>query len=294
MRKNLFIVNFYLILILLLLLILTLVYAQDPNNLNESGNQTDLEVSEIEITKFFPKEVKLGEVQFNIQIKNNKNEIFENVFAIVRGAGFSTYDVTPIEKLGPYEKDYIFVNGKLENSGEINLSITIGKNIFYQKITVIDVGEKQQQNEKEKESQRFVDILQELEILKENYTELEVEISEKKEDNYDLSGVNLEDLKEYLRDIESNAFRKDLQGAEISLSLAKEEYFYQKNKVDNSRVIPLIQRLKENAVVISAILGAILAFIAVSEILKKKGQSTYHTIRRVGTKITKSRRNKKV
>jgi len=110
--------------IFILCLLIPLVFAQDTfqntsqnisvNSTTEFVNLSNLSIMrDIEITKFFPKEVKLGDVQFNIQIKNNLDETLENVFAIVSGKGFSTYDVVPIDSLEPFGKDYIFVNGNV-------------------------------------------------------------------------------------------------------------------------------------------------------------------------------------
>ena len=292
---------FYLIILLAIILIgfigfiVTQITAQNESS-SETANETNqTQIAdykpEIEITRFFPKESNLGNVQFNIQVQNNKNETLENVFAIVKGRGFSTYDVTPIEKLLPNERDYIFVNGNLAEGGEINLSITILKNVFYQKIIVFDVSKKINESEEEKKSERLKEISQELKRLKENYIQLELEISRKKEKNYDLSGVNLEDLKKFVRSIESSVIIKNLENAEANLQLAKEEYSYQKNKVDNAKVIPTLTRIKENALIISAILGAVFALIALSEILKKKTTSTVHLAKKVARKI-KIRRNK--
>lgn len=273
---------------------LSSIYAQENISRNET-NKTNItienislvEIKDIEIIKFFPKEVKAGGVQFSIRVKNNKNQTLENVFAIIKGKGFSTYDVIPIEELVYNERDYIFVNGNLAESGEINLTIIIGKNIFYQQITVFDVSKKEQENEKEENLQRLNEVSQELEELKKNYIDLELEISEKKDNNYDVSSIDLEDLKKYIRNIESGVITKNFNEAEVNLKLAKEEYNYQKNKVDNAKLISILTRIRENALIITTFISTILAFFALSELLKKKGESTIHAIGRVKKVISK-------
>lgn len=254
------------------------VYAEENSTINSnlSINLSD-SVSDIEIVKFFPKEVKIGDVQFNIQIKNNIDHTFENLNAFISGPGFSTYEIIPIEILEPYEKDYIFVDGNMRESGEINLTIRIEKYTFYQKVSVFDVREFND-SEEEKKLQKLDELLKQLENLKKNYTSLELEISEKKDNNYDVSKINLDDLKRYLRNAESYIITEDIEQAEINLKFALEEYEYQKTRTDNAKVIPTIDRLKETALIFSAIFGSVLAFFALSELLKRKSENVFHGV----------------
>ena len=268
MRMKLFFVIMHIFFICLLV-----VNAQDV--LIENGSIEETE--SLSITKFFPSEVALGDVQFNIQVRNNGNQTLENVYAFVSGRGFSTYTVIPIESLGAREKDYIFVNGNVRESGTINLTIQISQHMFRQQITVVDTSTDINTTVEEINQKRLLELGAQLEALKKNYSELELTISEKKDSNYDLSGVDLEDLKRYLRDVESYIFIGNANQASVSLQLAREEYRYQKNKVDNSKVIPALTRLKENALIFSAIFGSILAFFALSELLKQKSERVYST-----------------
>lgn len=287
---------------ILLIFAFNLIYAQEnsSNSSNNTSNETSYEnntlnntneaimIRDIEIIKFFPREVKLGDVQFSIQIKNNKNRTFENVLTVVKGEGFSSYDTVGIDELGPFEKDYIFVNGNLKQSGEINLTIKIFKDNFYQKITVFDIKKEINESEEAKKLERLKELSDELDELNKNYIKLELELSEKKENGYDISGIDLKDLKKYIRDVETNIFSKDVRGIEVGLGLALKEYKYQKNKTDNAKIIPFLNRLKENALLISAIIGSILAFFALSELLKTKSEKAIkgisNIVRKKGSK----------
>ncbi len=286
--------NFNWIIIFVLIIIsFNLIYSQENNSAgttnssNETGsgisdasNETIL-LKDIEIIKFFPREVKLGDVQFSIQVINNKNKTFENVLAVIKGAGFSSYDVVEIDKLGPYEKDYIFVDGNLVQSGEITLTIKIVKDTFYQKISVFDSKKEIDESEKAKKLERLKELSKELEELKKNYITLELDLLKKKENGYDISGIKLEDLKKYIRDVESNILSKDVSESEISLGFALEEYKYQKGKMDSVKIIPFLTRLKDNAILISAIIGAILASFALSELLKTKSEKAIKGISKI-------------
>lgn len=273
------------LIIFFVLIIINNLYSQDTtdnssisinNTVNETTNQSSFEnlskliVPDLELIKFFPNEVKLGDIQFNIQVKNNNDTSFNDVAAFISGKGFSTYDIIPIDKLGPYEKDYIFVNGNFRESGMINLTIKIDNYIFYEEINVIDVNE--DRSEGEMDLEKLSEISTQLENLKKNYTSLELEISEKKDDGYDISRINLDDVKRYIRLVESNILSGNLEQAEINMKLAYEEYEYQEERVDNLRVIPILTRIKENALIFSAIFGVILTFFALSELIKQKSQ----------------------
>ncbi|MEK6872429.1 MAG: hypothetical protein AABW90_00270 [Nanoarchaeota archaeon] len=267
---------FLLALILISLLFNSLIIAQNGNN--ETSNETQIEnisttTTAVSITKFFPKEVKVGDVQFNMQIQNNLNENLKNIAVFISGKGFSTYEIIPIEELTPLERDYVFINGNFKVSGNITLTIRINSEIFYENVSVIDTGIKIEDDKEflKKETLRNLSI--ELENLKKSYVALELELSGKKEKGYAISNINLEDLKKYMRDAESGIIIEDINFAKANLKLAQDEYDYQKEKLDNAKIVPIITRIKENAILISTIIGAVLAFFALSEILNRQTKS---------------------
>ena len=236
----------------------------------------------ISITKFIPTEFKVGDVQFNIQVQNNENNSIENIFAIVTGNGFSTYDVIPIEILAPEDKDYIFIIGNFKNPGEINLSIKINNKIFYQKVSVIGENNTELEDliKKQEETNKILNNLSiELSILKENYSNLENEIADKKENNYDVSKINLDDLKRYLRNAEASILGKDVENAQINIDLAEEEFSYQKSKINNLKKIPLLSRIKENSVLFTAIAGALIMIFTLYELLKNKSEKLVSSVK---------------
>ncbi len=254
------------------------IYAQE----NETGNQTTADnitiaTPNLIMTNFMPKEVKLGDVQFNVQIQNNKNETINNIIAFITGKGFSTYDVIPITSLASGEKDYIFVLGNVKETGNINLTIKINDEIFYQNVNVINPSESNQQklDDIQKEQgieQQIKNISNELNEIKKNFTILQSEFRDKQSGNYDVSLVNLNLLDSYIHNVQTDILTRNVNDAKINLNLAYEEYSTQKTLLDNVKKLPFMSILKNNAVLFSTFAGAIITFFALFELLKKKKQ----------------------
>ena len=233
-------------------------------------------IQNLAITNFMPQEVKLGDVQFNIQIQNNENETVNNTFAFVTGNGFSTYNVAPIVSLAPGEKDYIFIYGNLKQAGNITLTIKINDETFYQNISVINQNTESDQQkldelqaEQEKE-QQIKNISDQLNILKQNFTALQNEFSEKQSDNYDISLISLNTLDNYIHNVQADILMGNVDDANVNLNLANQEYSTQKISLDNVKKVPLINILKNNVVLFSTFAGAILTLFALYELFKKK------------------------
>ena len=303
MFSNIYKINFYrrsmeksafISLILIFIFSLNGVYAQG----NETVNQTAMDNSSIiappslDLINFMPKEVKLGDVQFNLQIQNNKNETVNNTFAFITGDGFSTYNVIPINSLASGEKDYLFVYGNLKQTGNITLTITINDETFYQNISVISDTSNQQkldelQQEQEKE-QQIKNISDQLNGIKQNFTLLQNEFSEK-QSNYDLSLINLNTLDNYIHNVQADILTGNVNDANLNLNLAYDEYLTQKNNLDNAKGLPLVSIIKNNVVLFSTFAGAILTFFALYELLKKKKED----IRGISKKIIEKKEEEK-
>lgn len=272
------------------------IYAQG----NETGNQTISNssvisaVPDLALINFMPKEVKLGDVQFNLQVQNNKNETVNNTFAFVTANGFSTYNVVPISSLAPGEKDYIFVYGNLKQSGNITLSVMINNEIFQENISVINPAESNQQKldnlQKEQEIEAQIkNISDSLNGLKENFSALQTKFSDKQSGNYDVSLVNLNLLSSYIHNIQADIITRNVNDANINLNLAYDEYSTQKTNLDNAKKLPFLSVLKNNAVLFSTFAGAILTFFALFELLKKKKND----ITEISKKIVEKKDEKK-
>ena len=246
------------------------------NLTDDSLNNLAIPSQEILFKNFFPKDFKMGDVQFNIQVQNKKNDSLSNLIAFVTGRGFSTYDVFPVD-LDPDERGYILISGNFRESGAITLKIIIENNVFYQNVTVIDeknATEQDLERLRNEEEQRnlLMNLSNQIEELKNNYNALELELEQKAEDNFDASKVNLNDLKSYIRSAESLILEENANKANINIKLAFEEYEIQKNKLENLKSKSIIARIKENALIFSTIAGALITFFTLYELLKRKSE----------------------
>lgn len=280
------------ILLCFVLLFFNGIYAQG----NETSNQTifdnssiiSVPATDLILTNFMPKEVQLGDAQFNLQVQNNKNETMSNLFAFVTGDGFSTYNVIPINSLAPGEKDYIFVYGNLKQSGNITLTVTINNEIFYQNVSVIDTSNQQKIDEMQQEQdleKQVKNISDSLNLLKQNFSSLQNQFSEKESSNYDVSLVNLNLLDSYIHNVQTDILMRNVNDANVNLNLAYDEYTTQKNILDNAKKLPFMNVLKNNAVLFSTFAGAILTFFALYELLKKKKSE----VAEIGKKIVEKK-----
>ena len=274
------------LLFLLAIFSLTGILAQTNASYNQTAVSDNQTAQGILLTNFMPQEVKLGDVQFNLQIQNNNNETASNIIAFVTGNGFSTYDMLPIDSLASGDKSYIFIYGNLKQAGNITLTIKISDKNFYQNISVIDPNAESDQQKiddirKQQEKEQLIkNISDQLDILKQNFTILEDEIAYKQSNNYDVSLVNLNILNNYLHNIQADILTGNVNDAEVNLNLAYGEYATQKRKLDNAKEIPLVNILKNNVLLFSTFAGAIITFFALYELLKVKREKISKVIRK--------------
>ena len=285
--------NYKNITVLFLFLILLNVVVSEENISSEDQNTTienltsnetvvipeqPVEVEEILLKNFIPKEFKLGDAQFSIQVQNNKNETINNIIAFVSGKGFSTYEVTSIESLEPGEKGYILISGNFKESGLINLTIKIAQKIFSQEVNILGESEEdvkkaellaKQQEEREK---ALAEISPKLEVLKQNYSELEVQLAQKEKENYDVKSVSLVDLKKYIRETQASILGGHLEDARVNFGLATEESNSLEEKIASLKKVSFIKRFKDQVIIFSSIAGAIITLFALYELLKRKGK----------------------
>jgi len=236
-------------------------------------NNTNLTVEDtaiLGIKNIIPRTFEVGDSQFSIQVENKQNTTLSNIFPVIIGNGFSTYEAIPIENLDAFGKGYILVSGNFREAGNITLTIKINSETFYENVSVTrEASTKDIQAEQEQKA-KLESLTWELNKLEENYTLIEQEINDKKENSYDVSQISITDLKKYLRNARSGIFANDAQEAELNLKLAEIEYDDVKELLDNVKKMSIFAKIKENAVFFSAIAGAILTFFTLYELLKKK------------------------
>lgn len=296
MKKVRVFTAFLMLFIILIVLSVRLISAETDSTEFNMTNSTDSIIQEISVTNFFPVEFKIGDIQFYIQVKNDGNETLDEINAFIMGKGYSTYNVIPIKSLEPGSKDYLFVSGRFGEPGSINLTIKIIGGLsgtIYQNVNVVDPNNTTQNEINNlKAQQEKTNLLNNLSIelnkIRENLSILEDDISLKKEDNYDVSRIDLNDLKDYIKNSQTNILEGNVDEAEVNINFAKTEYVYQKSKLENAKKVSILSRIKENAVLFSAIAGAIIMLFTLYELLKKKGEVVVHAT----TKIVRKKKKK--
>jgi hypothetical protein len=268
-------------------------------SINDSLNSTNepVYVPNIEVIKLVPKSFSIGDVQFNIQVKNNQNISVSDVSAFVTGSGFSTYDIIPVDSLNSGERGYIVVSGNFRQAGNLTLTIKINSDVFYQNVSIIDSANQQKVEDdlqKEQDKQAILaNISNQLSGLKENYSLLEQEIAQKKDDNYDVSAISLTSLKGYIVNTETNVLTENAELSKVNFKLASDEYADLKKKVDNVQEIPKISKFKDYAVIFSTLAGSIITFFALYELLKKKSSAVAEQVHSAKEKKAKVEDEKK-
>jgi hypothetical protein len=296
----------YLIISIVLICFASLVLAEETNSsVDNSTAQTTYEdnttepepITDYEVTNIVPQEFNIGDAQFNIQVENIGTTELNNLFAIVSGKGFATYNIFPIDSLKQNEKSYIIVMGNFKEAGDIILTIKIEDKTFHKNVIVVDPNAatnlnnqeelKKAQEEAKKELENFS---AQLNDLTSKYKDLELDLENKTNSNYDVSDISLGDLKAFLRDTQSYIIQKDVEKAKADLILAQNEYNDLLDKLNRSKVIQrsFSDWLKDNAAIISAILASLVAFFTLYEILKKKKEHLYEKIKEM--KVNKDTR----
>jgi len=256
-------------------------------------------ISDFNVLTVVPSKFNIGDIQFNIQVQNNGTAELNNLVAIVSGDGFSTYDIMPIDTLKPGEKSYILVMGNSKQEGNIKLTIKINDKTFYNNITIKDPDAKNETVAVKVDEKELENLSARSDEIEKRYKELEDELQIKKNNDYDVSNVDLEDLKKFLRDAQSYIIQEDIEKSRVSVTLAENEYEDQKDNLDSAQMIKrsVSSILKDNAVLMSTLAGSIIAFFSLYELLKKKKESLYQKIREVqinkDTKVIVEKKRKK-
>lgn len=239
--------------------------------------------------EIIPLEFKVGDIQFAIRVVNDYNYTLSNIVPIISAKGFSTYDIHPIDSLKPGEKGYILVAGNFKENGNITLNVRWGSETINKIVKIVNTEEleriKQAEIDEKIKQETLANLSEQLKVLKSEYDSLEASLVDKKDNNFDVSRINLDQARNYLRDAETYILSKDPENAKIRIRLGIEEMAYQKIRIDAAKPLPYLNRYKEYAIIFSTIAGALITFFALSELLRKKGEDVVTTVHKVGSKF---------
>lgn len=235
-------------------------------------------IYDADLVDFFPKKVDVGDNQLNLYVENAGNRRLENIVALITGEGISTYEVLPIEELDPEQKSYIIARINAKESGVIQLSIKILDDTFERKLVVRDPAADAtaiaQQRDEERRKQRLAAAGSTLANLTAQYDGLEEQFYAKKNQGFDLSGIDLKDAKTYFRDAQASYAKSDVDQTEANLVLLQDE-------LDDLRMLlagaqkpeqSFGQWIKDNStfvITFGYILGIIISLFTIIELVKK-------------------------
>ncbi len=224
-----------------------------------------------------PTEVKQGDAILTVQIENNGTVALQNIIPLVSGRGFSAYDIVSIEEIAPGKTASAYVLGHFSDAGTIVLTIKINGRTVTQPIMVSGSSQNEEERKAlEKEALQTLSL--QLDNLENKYAMLEEELEQKKKD-YLLPEMDIEGVKENIRNAQSRILADEVEEANISIILALAEYEEQKNKLDSAQKKSFFDKIQDNILLISTLAGAILTLFAFFEFVKRKQAGLYQKIK---------------
>lgn len=252
----------------------------------------------ISFIDFFPKKFDLGDVQLNVLIQNTGNVPLHDVSGIVTGDGISTYDVVPIDKLNPGEKNYILLFISTKKSGDIPIVFKILDKLYKTKLTINNpdavVDTEKKQMEEEALHNRTVQLGDLMQNLTKTLDSVEEGYYVKKGQGYDIH-TTPEDAKTYLRNAQASFAKRDLDNTEANLVLLQSELSDLQKSLDTAvKQKPSINdRLKDNVPWITALLTGVIAVITITERFKKKSDALKEKLHKVEAQLRKRKKKRK-
>lgn len=251
-------------------------------------------IVDFDLINVTPDEAQKGDVLLKIVIKNTGNTLLSNSVPVVVGRGFSTYDTVPLTELKPGKKGDIFVSGTFAEAGDILLTVKLNDHIFYDRIHISSAEPDAAALERAAKIREALlkNLTAEIQALKTSYDELEQEVRSKKK-GYDLSEVKLDELKKYLLNAEAAAAGGEIEKVRPSLVQAQGEYADQRQRLDAAQKKPFLSIIRDNIVVVSAIIGGILTIFTGYEFFKKKQQVVVEKFKEIKTNADLKKEEKK-
>ncbi|MBI3033471.1 hypothetical protein HYY69_08410 [Candidatus Woesearchaeota archaeon] len=259
---------------------------------NQTTNEMPVDIEGVDLISILPDTFNVGDIQLSIELQNNGTITLNNVPALVSGKGFSTYNIISIPLLEPKQTGYVIVMGNFKQGGELPLTIKVNDFTFKYNVTVVDSNKATETAQDiEQKNANIQSLTSQLQEFEQKYRDLEQQFHDKKRDKYDVADINIADLKTFLTNTRTALLTNDIVTANASFDLVQNEYAYQKTKLDKAQIIEesFSQTLKNNAVLISSIAGAIIMLFTLYELLKKKKESLKKVID-VNIRLTKNQK----
>ena len=230
------------------------------------------------MAKVIPGDVKIGDAQLNILIRNTGNQNLTNLNAVITGDGLSVYNEEPISSLSPTDSKYLLVWINTKKSGKIQLSIRIQDKVFTASLNVVD-SEQTAQAKKDAEDlaakkRKIRETQSDISNLSDIYEAFQKDYYIKESKGYDMTIININDAKGYLRNAQSSLAKDDIIDSSANVVLLRAELSDLREKLVAAQPKPRTWKdvLKENIPILSGVFGILVGGIAVYEKLKRKAE----------------------
>lgn len=231
-----------------------------------------------DLAKVIPGDVKIGDSQINILIKNTGNQNLTNLNTVITGDGVSVYTQEQISSLNPSDSKYILAWINTKKSGKIPLSIRVQDKVFTASLNVVD-SEQTAQAKKDAEElaakrRKIREIQSDISNLSDIYEAFQKDYYIKESKGYDMTSININDAKSYLRNSQSALAKEDLTDSSANVVLLRAELSDLREKLVAAQPKPRTWKdvLKENIPLLSGIFGILVGGIAVYEKVKRKAE----------------------
>ena len=253
-------------------------------NIREENATASEVIQAIALEKITPIQMRVGEEQLNIVVKNTGTVPLYSVEAQVSGYGITTKETLPIEFLPINEKDYTFTKIIIENPGTIDIVIKIYANgtLLSQEISAVTVIN----SEEEKIVETSVNEItmnvtiasEELNKTRALYNEVEKKYYEKEKEEYIVYGIkeDLFEIKEYLREAQVAIIEQSQKEFEINNLAAKTNLETIISNLEHAEKAKktFTEIVSENLALIGSLLGVLISAVTVWSITKSHLKNT--------------------
>ena len=233
------------------------------------------------LERVVPKNLSIGVQQVNLLIKNGFVADIKEVSAEITGQGVRTIQAIPILSLPPLEKDYVFVTVNATESGTHDIIIKISAIMPEGKIVVsnieqftIEAPQEISGGDSSAEPLNASALSVQLAQYREQFRQYDSEYLDKKARGFIVAEVydTLKDTKDSLDDAQISLSEKRLNEAQKHLFRAQLGLEDVKIGLQNARRVQknLADRIKDNALLITAVFAAIAAVVGLIESQRRR------------------------
>lgn len=276
------------------------------NTTTRNDDKIHVEIQQIKpedvfaVDKVVPTTLSMGTNQVNVLLRNTFGEELTSITVEITGSGIKTLSALPIAKLAANDKDYVFVTVQASEAGPKDVIIKVTANTASEVFTLNYISQLTVSAPEEKKLTLNATLLaSQLADIKSTINGYENQYLDKKAQGYLVSEVydSIKQVKDNLQQAQLALTENRLEDTQKSLSLAKLGLDDVKNGLANARTEQksLVDKIKDNAVLITTVAAAIAVIVGFIEHQHKKFKEIRERIaqrRKEAEKAAKKKRKK--